>query len=94
MKTTAEMIAVMQAFDRGEKIEGEIKGKLVPITRPVWDWTLFDYRVVRKPAECWVWVFPSGRCGVSFESEAEALRVYDYDGASEGRAVLMREATE
>ena len=93
MKTTAEMIEVMQAFDRGEKIEcSSLTGNDfgAAVIAPVWNWLEFDYRVVRKPAECWVWVFPSGRCGATFESEDQARRVAS---GNEGRAVLMREVT-
>ena len=48
MKTTKEMIEVMQAYDRGEQIEcinalGERKED-----NPVWDWFHFDYRVKPK----------------------------------------------
>ena len=51
--------------------------------------------VSTKPVECWVWVFPSGRCGTSFESQIDAVRAYDLGGEkTEGRAVLMREVTE
>ena len=52
MKTTKEMIEVMQAYDRGEQIEcinalGEWKED-----KPVWDWFHYDYRV--KPKESYV----------------------------------------
>lgn len=48
MKTTKEMIEVMQAYERGEQIEcinalGEWKED-----KPVWDWFHFDYRVKKK----------------------------------------------
>ena len=48
MKTTKEMIEVMQAYERGEKIEcinalGEWKED-----KPVWDWFHYDYRVKPK----------------------------------------------
>ena len=56
-KTTAEKIAVMQAFERGKPIErfsyrcGE---GWLPTKDPVWDWHLFDYRVaLTKPSVDW-----------------------------------------
>lgn len=58
MKTTAEMIAVMQAFERGEKIEirdvdEESWGNLV--VAPSWNWRHYDYRIKpREPRVIWV----------------------------------------
>ena len=45
MKTTKEMIEVMQAYDRGEKIEYGYGGVWVDIDMPEWSWGLRDYRV-------------------------------------------------
>ena len=49
MKTTKEMIEVMQAYDRGEKIESGYGGVWVDIDMPEWSWGLRDYRVKPKP---------------------------------------------
>ena len=49
MKTTKEMIEVMQAYDRGEKIEAGYNGVWVDIDMPEWSWGLRDYRVKPKP---------------------------------------------
>ena len=51
MKTTAEMIAVMQAFDRGKKIH--VKHNLLcndwlRCDGPSWNWQSFDYRIAPK----------------------------------------------
>ena len=48
MKTTKEMIEVMQAYDRGEKIEYGYGGVWVDIDMPEWSWGLRDYRVKPK----------------------------------------------
>ena len=48
MKTTKEMIEVMQAYDRGEKIESGYGGVWVDIDMPEWSWGLRDYRVKPK----------------------------------------------
>lgn len=48
MKTTAEMIEVMQAFERGEKIEFKqltLGGHWFIASSPNWDWALNDYRI-------------------------------------------------
>ena len=45
MKTTKEMIEVMQAYDRGEQIEAVYGGVWVDIDMPEWSWGLRDYRV-------------------------------------------------
>lgn len=51
MKSLSEKIAVMQAFERGEKIEcAEVHTKgYSDVTIPLWNWDSFDYRV--KPKE-------------------------------------------
>jgi len=53
-KTLAEKIAVMQAAERGEKIEcrflWEESWQSVPT--PMWNWDKLDYRVVKKPIKC------------------------------------------
>ena len=50
MKTTKEMIEVMQAYDRGEQIEIMNKiGEWIYIDKPIWNWVIFDYRVKPKP---------------------------------------------
>ena len=48
MKTTKEMIEVMQAYDNGEKIEADNNGVWVDIDMPEWSWGLRDYRVKPK----------------------------------------------
>ena len=48
MKTTKEMIEVMQAYDNGEKIEAGYNGVWVDIDMPEWSWGLRDYRVKQK----------------------------------------------
>ena len=53
MKTTKEMIGVMQAYDRGEQIQLlDRLGNWVDIDMPEWSWGLRDYRV--KPNKKYV----------------------------------------
>ena len=49
MKTTKQMIEVMQAFERGEKIEAFYNGVWEDIYIPEWSWGLRDYRIKPKP---------------------------------------------
>ena len=50
MKTTKEMIEVMQAYVRGEQIEFiDSSRKWKDTTNPIWDWARYDYRVKPKP---------------------------------------------
>lgn len=49
MKTTKEMIEIMQAYERGEQIEAGYNGVWVDIDMPEWSWGLRDYRVKPKP---------------------------------------------
>ena len=52
MKTLREQIEVMEAFERGEKIQANYKLKNFEywedIKNPVWDWHFYDYRVKPK----------------------------------------------
>ena len=56
MKTTKEMIEVMQAYERGEKIEVHYlynyKDYWITCGTPIWDWHNFEYRV--KPKKSYV----------------------------------------
>lgn len=45
MKNTKEMIEVMQAYERGEKIEFCHGGDWIEIDLPSWNWGSQDYRV-------------------------------------------------
>ena len=50
MKTTKEMIEVMQAYERGEKIECfNDEEQWRDVNKPIWDWLHNDYRVKPKP---------------------------------------------
>jgi len=55
MKTTAEMIEVMAAFQRGEDIECRAIGLLcsewILCKQPFWSWDHCDYRIKPKPAK-------------------------------------------
>ena len=70
MKTTKEMIEVMQAYERGEQIQikSEKKDCWDDICNPVWDWGTFDYRV--KPNKSYV----------PFETQEEFLEAYRKHG--------------
>ena len=48
MKTTKEMIEVMQAYDRGEQIECFNDEEWKYVENPVWDWLNNNYRVKPK----------------------------------------------
>ena len=47
--TTAEMIAVMKAFEEGKKIQCLIANRWLDAENPSWDWFHYDFRV--KPEE-------------------------------------------
>ena len=48
MKTTKEMIEVMQAYESGEQIECFNDEEWKYVKNPVWDWLHNDYRVKNK----------------------------------------------
>lgn len=52
MKTTKEMIEVMQAYLDGEQIEESIDQKVWFTCEPIWNWAKCDYRV--KPKKSYV----------------------------------------
>lgn len=47
MKTTREMIEVMEAFESGKAVEIQFKGVDVweDCPAPRWDWNICDYRI-------------------------------------------------
>lgn len=52
MTTTAEKIAVMQAFERGDKVEFRtISGGWAIHEDPSWNWSNTEYRVAPKPID-------------------------------------------
>ena len=55
MKTIKEMVEVMQAYDRGEKIEAVYNDVWVDIDMPEWSWGVRDYRV--KPKQKYILPF-------------------------------------
>ena len=48
MKTTKEMIEVMQAYESGEQIECFNDEQWKDVKNPVWDWLHNNYRVKQK----------------------------------------------
>lgn len=52
MKTTREMIEVMEAYERGEEVEIRLSGnnQWTPRASNIWDWAACDYRIVPQPA--------------------------------------------
>jgi len=56
MKTTQEMIEVMQAFCDGKQIQflSNRSGVWVQTENPCWAWAVFDYRIKPEPKEIWV----------------------------------------
>lgn len=71
---TNEMIAVMQAYARGEAIEVSDKGAndWSEIKHPLWDWNSFKYRI--KPIEG---SFKRGDRAVFKQDEADTLALKD-----------------
>lgn len=55
MKSTSEMIKVMQAYVSGKPIEMNPQGEgWRKCDCPVWNWVLCDYRVKQEPREFWI----------------------------------------
>ena len=97
MKTIAEQIEVMQAYERGEKIQCE-SNRMCSLhsknTFPILNFNWFDndYNIVRKPIEGWVWAYPHGTSGREiYSTEAAAKAMYP---CASGQPVFMREVTD
>ena len=79
MKTTKEMIEVMQAFEDGKQIQVCYKGVWTDWVlggAPIWDWIEADYRVKPEPKE------PTYR---PYESVEEMVADYDKRFGNHGR---------
>ena len=50
MKTTKEMIEVMEHFDKGGEVECAEKGYAdwEVVTKPLWNWIDYEYRIKRQ----------------------------------------------
>ena len=93
-QTASEKAEVMLAFDRGETIEAHRVGSEIwgCDYSPSWDWQYFEWRVMAKQIESWIWVYPNGVVDdTNYGSKDSAERARHY---SNGRAVLMREVVE
>lgn len=57
MKTVKEMIAVMQAYLDGRKIEAKPNSEKYwnDVGNPVWDWQTYDYRIAPQEIEVHVY---------------------------------------
>ena len=72
MKTTKEMIEVMQAYERGEQIEFVYEGiEWRNASNPAWDWNHFDYRV--KPKKKYVPFDTAEECLTAYRKHGEFI---------------------
>ena len=102
MKTLAEKMAVMESFQRGERIESmqclTTNESWIVETEPEWNWVYYDYRVKTKPVERWGYMNQSGEvCESTYPTKAIAegvFRMAQFGGTLKGRIFLMREVTE
>jgi len=82
MKTTAEMIEVMEAFERGEEIQAreifsESEDWLAVINQPSYKWNLerYDYRIKpREPRVIWVNEYEKGIAGAAHMTMEDAVK--------------------
>lgn len=87
MKTLADKIAVMQAFESGKKVRCRGRHETdpnswVPCPTPTWDWYHHDYEVVPEPVEFWSSVYVN-RDG---KEVAENSRFSNREAAEEWRS--------
>lgn len=77
MKTTAEKIKVMQAFDAGKEIEvtEESLEGWIDCLDPLWNWAGCDYRVKRRYSYSDNWIWDPSRTAVAHINNKEAARL-------------------
>ena len=80
MKTTKEKIEVMQAYDRGEKIEFmDCRREWKDVYEPIWDWVHCDYRV--KPKNSYVPFHTPEEFLTEYRKHGDGLISIDDNGA-------------
>ena len=90
MKTTKEMIEVMQAYDRGEQIECFNDEEWKYVKNPVWDWLHNNYRVKQKKyvpfdtAEEFLEAQREHGCDVISIDDGGALKAHDISVSLDG----------
>lgn len=93
MGDTAYKISVMQAYERGEKIEccGNSEGIWWEATDIVWNWAHCNYRVIPKPkipVVCWAEVNDNNQIITLFPSPFMAV------GPCRSRLIKLREVAD
>jgi hypothetical protein len=83
MKTTREMIEVMQAYVDGKAIQSADiwESQYIDNSCPRWDWPHVDYRIKPKPkVKRWLWAYKTIAGGWTtthiFFTEEEAIKFY------------------
>jgi len=82
MKTTAEKIAVMQAYEDGKTIQVSMRGFASGVTpcelskksvkNPLWDWETYDYNIKKEPRTFYVNEYKDGSFGAAHSSADRA----------------------
>lgn len=80
MTTTAEKIAVMQAFEDGKEVEFRFcltdeTWRPLKSPNPLWDWLSIDYRIKREPRVRYILESPDGNLDRCAATANEALVV-------------------
>ena len=95
MKSTAEKIAIMQAFLDGKKIEVRTSPdrgwREIDTVNPHWDWYGQDYRIKPEPKEIWVNEYLSD-CSAGHPTKEGAMRAASVSAVR--KAVHYREVIE
>lgn len=88
MKTTKEMIEVMQAYERGERIEAKALNNDIygwdETKEPFWDWHNLDYRV--KPKKKYV---PFDTAEEFLAAQRVHGNIANYEGIEKGLIVFV-----
>jgi len=96
MKTLAEKIAVMQAAERGEKIECRLFGTgksewVDAVPEPRFDWWNSDYRVAVKPREFWLVPYGGEHLTMPSQQRAEEFIANSFILGSYPQIIHVRE---
>lgn len=97
MQSVDYMIEVMRAYKNGKTVQARyIKGdRWEDCSRPVWNWSSFNYRIKPNSAECWAAISDCNKVLYANSSKSEVIDwIYNLRVESVGivaRLVRMRE---
>lgn len=79
MTTLREKIEIMQAYEKGERLQVKHKGEWSDISFPLWNWELNQYRVKPKKTTLWFALLKSKHAGNFFLTSPVEKKIHDME---------------